>query len=299
MNVFITGARGAIGKAAADAFSKLGWTVTRFSRNADSCHLALDTLEAEIVRTTPDTILHLAWSTYPATAEILPGTEWSADLPNLVELCRTITKVPLATRPQLLFLSSGAVYGESGGQPLDEPCEPHPKGWYARGKLAGERLISDFGTTLRLPYTIVRASSVYGFFQASSRAQGIIPKLVEACQSGAPCPLWGDGSARKDYLHVQDLVALLRLLIEGRVEGTFNACTGRSVTLRIVIDLVEKTIGQKLQFVTHPELTWDVQNTVLCSEKVHHEVGWSHSFTLEDGITDLIARLRWKKLGNP
>ena len=290
MKVFITGASGSIGREVAREFEGCGWTVTRFSRMADSLHEPMASLQEQLFDRTPEFLIHLAWSTFPATSEIRPASEWLSDLPILVNICQTIARQPVETRSHLVFLSSGSIYGENSGLPFMEESQPAPKGWYARGKVAAECLIRDFCKAHGVPATIIRASSVYGFPQSNNRMQGIIPKTIESAIAGMPCMIWGDGTARKDFLHVHDLIAFLRAVIALRLTGTFNACTGVTTSINEVIYLVEEIIGCELSRIHKGVAYWDVQDTFLNNSKMVNLTGWSPTVLLQNGICELITR---------
>jgi len=290
MKVFITGARGLIGGEAAAYFEEMGWEVSRFSRSADYLHLSLDTIDEQLSSNPPDAVLHLAWSTFPATSEMRPGSEWQTDLPLLVKICRAITLKPAFSRPHLLFLSSGAVYGDSTGAPSDECSVLIPKGWYAHGKIGAECLIDNYVQTLGLPATIVRASSVFGFVQSSNRPQGIIPKMIEAAQAKRSCTIWGDGTASKDYLHVRDLLPLLNLLISRRLTGIYNACTGVSTSLNDIAAIIEKKHQKHLMLLNEVGAVWDVERTLICNNKTSVVTGWSSTTSIQAGISELLQR---------
>lgn len=289
MKVFITGARGAIGTAVGVHLEKMKWDVTRFSRNADATHQPLESIDEQLSVNPPNAVLHLAWSTFPATSEMQPGSEWITDLPILARLCRAIARQPVNSRSHLLFMSSGSIYGDSYGRPFNEEDAPCPKGWYARGKLAAESLIEGFAHSLGVPASIIRASSVYGFIQETQRLQGIVPKIIDSSRSGVPLWIWGDGTARKDFLHVRDLIVLLERIITLELTGTYNACTGVSVSIKELCKVVDEIQGKTSTHVYKTGVEWDVQHTLLCNTKANQLAGWSPLVMLEDGVAELIS----------
>jgi UDP-glucose 4-epimerase len=290
MKIFITGARGPIGRNLSSILE--GYETVCFSRNADAKHLPMSQIALELVRRKPEAILHLAWSTLPATAEAHPGAEWIADLPLLSELCASIARSPAIERQQLIFLSTGAVYGESSSIPHDENSQAAPKGWYARGKLAAEQLIGNFAQAENLRALILRVSTVYGFRQEAARMQGIIPKLIDAANSGDPCPIWGDGSTRKDFLHILDLAEAIKQSLNHRLLGVYNICTGVSTSISQVADEVRGATGRELVLKYHDSSPWDVVSTHLCFSKFHADVGWVPKISLVDGIRRMVRDCR-------
>jgi UDP-glucose 4-epimerase len=286
VKIFITGARGPIGR---NLSSLLGANeVVCFSRNADAKHLPMSQIGLELLRWKPEAIVHLAWSTLPATAEAHPGAEWIADLPLLSDLCASIARGPDVKRQQLIFPSTGAVYGESSSISHDENSQTAPKGWYARGKLAAEQLIINFAQAENLQALILRASTVYGFRQEAARMQGIIPKLIDAAMSGEPCPIWGDGSARKDFLHILDFAEAIKQSLNRHLQGIYNVCTGVSTSISQVAEEVRRATGREIALKYHDPPHWDVVSTNLRFSKFHADLGWVPRISLTDGIRRMI-----------
>jgi len=83
LKIFITGGRGRLAKCLGPLLSQQDHCIKSFSRNANTQHLPLSGPGRELERNSADIVLHLAWSTVPATAELEPGSEWREDLPLL------------------------------------------------------------------------------------------------------------------------------------------------------------------------------------------------------------------------
>ena len=135
----ITGGRGRLAPLVARFFEDAGCEVQRFSRRADGGFQALERLGDPAVFSTYDAVIHAAWSTVPFTAEQNPGAAEVHDLP----LLRTLLRAGSGGHTRLVFLSTGAVYGDTGETPATESMMPAPLGHYARAKLAAERLVEE------------------------------------------------------------------------------------------------------------------------------------------------------------
>lgn len=290
MTSFVTGARGPIGREISRHLEMSGWQTVRFSRNADPLHQPISALENCLAAVRPDVVFHLAWSTFPATAELEPGSEWMADLPFVARLCGAIARLDAVSRPLLVFMSTGAIYGETCAQPKGEGDTPCPKGWYARSKLAAEALLDGFAASRDLPVTIIRASSVYGFPQDPSRLQGIVHKMVASAIHGSPCTIWGDGSAKKDFLHVRDLLTFVDLVLSRRSTGTFNVCTGTPVSLNDLARTIEEVTGRNVPIKYGSGVGWDVHQTSMSYAKAFSVLGWRASISLENGMAEMAAK---------
>lgn len=108
MKIFITGGRGRLARSLSPLLSQQGHQIKTFSRNANVQNLPLAGFGRELERNPADVILHLAWSTVPATAEFEPGIEWREDLPLLSLIGAQILRQKKTTgrAPLLVFFSS-------------------------------------------------------------------------------------------------------------------------------------------------------------------------------------------------
>ena len=284
MKIAMTGARGRLGRVLREHFASAGDEVMAFSRNADADHAPLSSLPQVLEQGSVDVLLHLAWSTVPATAEQTPGIEWREDLPLLSDLLST-----LATRdqsaPRLIFFSTCAVYGEAQfGQAFTERDEPKPKGWYASGKVAAEQLLERFRAEHGVASCILRVTNPYGFTQGAQCLQGVIPAMLLAAKQGREFTAWGEGDAMKDYLHIDDLCAAVDAVVRSNVMGTYNVASGVSRSLRDVAALVEKSAGASLK-IRHTEARpWDVQHARYSHAALSEATGWQPKVGLEEGV---------------
>ncbi|MDQ5979626.1 MAG: NAD-dependent epimerase/dehydratase family protein [Verrucomicrobiota bacterium] len=283
--LLVSGGRGRLAALIADNFQAPDHEVVLYSRRADETHRVLHRLLDPAELAGADVVLHLAWSTLPATAEQTPGPEDQHDLPYLEKLLAALASLPAAQRPLLVFLSSGgAVYGNAPGRPSREDDTCRPIGRYAKAKLAAEEMIRTAAAHHGLPGTILRVSNPYGYPVPSGRVQGIIPHAIRAAAEGSPLTLWGDGSARKDFIHYTDFLGALRAVLARKLTGTFNLGAGESHSLSEILDLVTKHTGRKISTVSTPAAPWDVQDSRLDISRLQAATGWRPRTSLDEGI---------------
>lgn len=283
--LLISGGRGRLAPLIADFFQPPAHEVVLHSRSpGDGCR-DIGQLTDPATLANADALLHLAWSTLPATSEQAPGTEESQDLPYLENLLAGLTSLPGAQRPHFVFFSSGgAVYGNAPGRPSLETDTCHPIGRYGRAKLIAEEMIHTAAARHELPCTILRISNPYGFPVPSGRAQGIIPHAIRAALEGRTLTLWGDGHACKDFIHYTDFLAALRAVLSRRLTGTFNLGAGESHSVLEILALVQKHTGRKVSTVATPAPAWDVQDSRLDINRLRAATGWSPRTNLDEGI---------------
>ncbi|MBK6289068.1 MAG: NAD-dependent epimerase/dehydratase family protein [Pseudomonadales bacterium] len=291
LKLLITGGRGRIAGLLGPMLGQRGFEVQRASRIADERFVDYRELVSPATLASFDTVLHLAWSTVPATAEQLPGSEWEVDLPYLARLLRAAAQLPAAQRPHLVFFSSGGtVYGEAPaprGRREDDPC--HPIGWYGRGKLAAEQLLNAFAVACALDCAILRVSNPYGYLMQPAKPQGLIAHLLDSARKRQGFEVWGDGSATKDYLSASDLCAAVVAVLESRATGTFNIGSGTTHSVNEIIALVRELSGVDFAVRYREPFAWDVSHSRLEITKMKTVLGWEPRVALRAGMADFWA----------
>lgn len=292
--LIVTGARGRLAAILAGEFRRAGSDVVSVSRTGgDGCILYDDLLQSGLLGRR-GTLLHCAWSSVPATAERHPGRTWTEDLSLLARLLEEIAQVPEGERPQVVFFSSGgAIYGERQ-EAASENDPPNPIGWYGIGKVAAENLLADFARKTGIEACTLRVSNPYGFPFSPDRPQGIIGAAIHAIQTGRPLGLTGGGKARKDFLHMHDLWLAVAACVNARLTGTFNICSGTSVTMNHIIEKIETSSGREVPRVAVPAVAWDVQSSLLSSGKFYEATGWRPSIGLPEGIAEVVQAVLGK-----
>lgn len=292
--IIFTGGRSRLAGVIRQHFSGLGSQLVSLSRSEGDSHLGLENLFVNNLVDQADALLHMAWSTVPISSERHVGLEWREDIPLLLKVLEAICASPNRDRLHFIFFSSGgAVYGNAReGRPSAETDACEPIGWYGQAKLAAEKLIEEYGRRHGLVYTILRISNPYGFPVPAHKPQGIIPFILKSARDGSPLSIWGDGSARKDFLHHTDFVTALEQVIRTRATGIFNVSSGESHTVKEVIALAEIALRLKVAVRHVPAHTWDVHDSLLDNSKISAAVGWRPVVPLEEGIRRAAAELK-------
>jgi UDP-glucose-4-epimerase GalE len=162
----------------------------------------------------------------------------------------------------IVFSSTCAVYGEPVRVPIDEQHPRSPVNPYGETKLAIERALAWYQRAYPLRFAALRYFNAAGADPDGELGEDhapethLIPLAIAAARGGAPLQIFGtdyptpDGTAIRDYIHVQDLagahVAALARLRDGAGSLTVNLGTGRGCSVREVIAAVEKVSGKKV-----------------------------------------------------
>lgn len=289
--LLITGGRGRLAGTLNAHFEQSGLSPLCVSRAAGDRFLGLENIFVNNLLDQTDTVLHLAWSTLPASSERHVGLEWKEDLPLLIRLLQHMVDGGMQSRLHFIFFSSGgAVYGPAQDQrPSCEDDVCRPVGWYGHAKLAAEKIIEEYGRRHGLSYTILRISNPYGFTVPYFKAQGIIPFLIKSAQTSQPFHIWGDGTARKDFLHIADLLAALERVVETRPQGIYNLSYGKSHRINEVIDMVATATGRSIATIEQPPHQWDVQTSLLDNRRLSKALDWQPTVSLTEGISMMLS----------
>lgn len=274
MRIAVTGGRGRLAPLIGQLLEREAHDVRLYSRRPGGLLHNLDELAAGLQRT-PEVIVHCAWSGVPATAELDPGLSGRADLPTL---SRLVENNPQA---RIIFLSSAAVYGDTGPEPAHEESPLLPKGAYARNKLAAENLLRQLapGRTL-----ILRVSNLLGGRIDPDRPQGVLPRIIRCAREGGELSLWGDGSATKDYIDLADFLVVLGEMVRAHTPGVFNVGSGSSYSVRDLIETVEHLAGRPVRIREGPHFGWDVQYSRISIDKLKARLDWEPAITLSQSV---------------
>lgn len=212
---------------------------------------------------------------------------------TVLEACRAFN--PGVT---IVFPSSRLVYGKPLYLPVDEKHPLDPESIYAAHKLAVENYHHIYGHLYGLKTTVLRISNPYGPFQAGEgRAYGIANSFIQAAVSGRPITLFGDGSQRRDYLYIDDLVEALLLAASvpesrGRI---YNIGDGRGTSLLELAEMALAAAGQgEIVHVPWPEEYRAIETGDYLSDisLAGRELGWSPSMDICEGIERTVCSYR-------
>jgi UDP-glucose 4-epimerase len=213
---------------------------------------------------------------------------------NLLEAMRA------AEVPRLVFSSTCAVYGQPDEVPIAETAPPRPANAYGASKLAVDNMIGNFCVAHQLGAASLRYFNVAG----ASGDQGehhepethLIPNIlntvlgirpvVEIFGTDYPTP---DGTAIRDYIHIEDLSAAHILAIGDTRPGEheiFNLGNGNGFSVREVIAATEEVTRSEVPTVERPRRPGDPPMLVAASERIRRELGWAPQ---KAELTEMIA----------
>lgn len=189
---------------------------------------------------------------------------------------------------RFLFASSSSVYGLAKTVPFSEDLAlPQTLSPYAATKLAGEHLCGNYSHLFGMRVVCLRFFTVYGPGQRPDLA---IHKFTDSIHKGLPIPQYGDGSTRRDYTYIDDIVqgVLGALKYEGPLFDIFNLGENQTITLSELIREIEKGLGKKAVIERLPEQQGDMPLTSADITKARTLLGYNPQTKIAEGIPKFI-----------
>ncbi len=196
---------------------------------------------------------------------------------------------------KLEALGSSCIYPKFAPQPIKEeylltgPLEPTNE-WYAIAKIAGIKLCQAYRAQYGFNAISLMPTNLYGpgdnfDLQSSHVLPGLMRKLHEAHVNGdQEVNIWGSGTPRREFLHVDDLASAAVFLMQHYNEGEIvNVGTGEDVTISELAGTIAGIIGFSGRFVYDSSKPDGTPRKLLDVSRLH-ALGWKHRITLESGI---------------
>jgi len=194
---------------------------------------------------------------------------------------------------RVVFISSGAVYGDKGEQPLRETAAPDPGSPYAVSKLAAEYYVRTIGALWGIETVCLRVFNAYGPGQHLPPVHApVIPYMLRQARLNGTVVVHGDGQQTRDYVYVDDVVnAMVAAATAPEINGlTVNVGSGTEVSVRELARLAAEVTGG------HPEIVFNPRNEGGLSRLradltlAREKLGYEPRVSLVDGLKTTLER---------
>ncbi|NPB08805.1 MAG: NAD-dependent epimerase/dehydratase family protein [Thermodesulfobacteria bacterium] len=201
---------------------------------------------------------------------------------NLLELSRRFDV------PKFVYGSSSSVYGYSNKVPFsEEDCSDRPASPYAATKRANELMCHAFHHLFGLKVICLRFFTVYGPRQ---RPEMAIHKFTRLIDRGEEIPVFGDGSSKRDYTYIDDIIQGVLAAIDKDFDfEIFNLGESQVTDLLTLIRLIEENLGKKARIKFLPFQPGDVPITYADITKAKKMLGYNPQVPIEEGIRRFVA----------
>lgn len=240
------------------------------------------------------TVVHLVSTLIPGSTYEDYKNEFQNVIFPSIELMEICAKEKIKF---VYFSSGGTIYGNRNDmKPFKEDDEMSPISYYGWSKQMMENSILFKHRTAGLEYLIVRPSNPYGHGQNIHARQGLVAVAIGKVLENLPMEVWGDGSAIRDYIYIDDLAKIFKQLIEKNVSNvTLNLGSGRGYSVNDVLAFLKIVSGIDYKIEYKNPRPVDVSNMVLDVENLKKYV--DITFTpFMDGVKAFYNEEKSKKI---
>ncbi|GIX46872.1 MAG: NAD dependent epimerase/dehydratase [Candidatus Tectimicrobiota bacterium] len=305
MKTVVTGGAGFIGSHLVDRLLADGHEVTvidnfatgRRDNLAQHRHqvrlrlVAADVTDLDVLRAHfegAEWVFHLA-----GLADIVPSIEQplAYHRANVDGTVAALEAARLAGVRRFLYAASSSCYGIPDTYPTPETAPARPQYPYALSKYLGEQCVLHWGRVYRLPVVSLRLFNVYGPRARTSGTYGaVFGVFLAQMAAGKACTVVGDGTQRRDFVFVTDVVEAFVRAAAAEVHGeVFNVGSGRPTSINELVRLLGGTAVYLPKRPGEPDCTWaDIT-------KISRVLGWTPRVSLEAGVRIMLAHLeQWR-----
>lgn len=220
------------------------------------------------------------------------GREFSVYTHCNVEATQRLLEAAKGRGVRIVYASSSSVYGDVERVPMHEDDRPQPHSPYGVTKLAAEHLCRLYTRNFGVETVSLRYFTVFG---ARQRPDMAMHRWIHACLTGGRIELFGDGSQRRDFTHVDDIVeANLLAARRGQPGAVYNVGGGNQVDMATLIETIVRLTGNRATIDRQPKAHGDVRQTLADIGAAKRDLGFAPKVGLEAGLRNEIAWLeRW------
>lgn len=294
--IYVAGHRGMVGSAIVRRLLKDGFSqiITRTSAELDLRNQS--EVKTFFAQEKPDYVFVAAAKVGGILANNTYRAEFLYD--NLMMQCNLIDESYRNGVQKLLFLGSSCIYPKMAPQPLKEEAlltgllEPTNEP-YAIAKIAGIKMCDAYRAQYNVPYISAMPTNLYGpndnyDLNSSHVLPALIRKFYEAKINGqTEVVMWGTGSPRREFLHVDDLADACMFLMNNFDEpGPINVGVGEDVTILELANMVKDAVGYKGAIVHDLSKPDGTPRKLMDIQKLK-SLGWTAKISLKDGIEEV------------
>ncbi len=302
MNFLITGAAGFLGSALANQLAREGHQVrglddlstgdpqalspdVHFTRGDVNDRPKLWTLLQDV-----DCVYHLAARVSVQESVLYPREYNAVNVGGAVSLMEAMRDVGVR---RVVLVSSGAIYGDQGEQPLRETMPPNPRSPYAVSKLAAEYYVNTIGDLWNIETVSLRVFNAYGPGQRLPASHPpVVPYFLRQALRNGSLVVHGDGSQTRDYVYLDDVVSgLMAASTAPGIDGmVINIGSGKETSVRDLVKIVLDVTGSKAEAIYSPKTPGGVSRICADLTLAAAKLGYRPSIPLGHGLRLTLQR---------
>jgi len=237
-----------------------------------------------------DCVYHLAARVSVPESVLYPREYNAVNVGGTVSLMEAMRDVGVR---RVVFISSGAVYGDQANQPLQESATPNPRSPYAVSKLAAEYYLRTIGDLWGIESVCLRVFNAYGPGQHLPASHPpVIPNFLRQAMRIGTLVMHGDGAQTRDYVYVDDVISamLAAATAPGINHFVINVGSGKETSIRELVRLVMEVTGTNAEVIKNPRTDVGVSRMRADLSLAREKLGYTPRFSLEDGLRLTLER---------
>ncbi len=295
MKVLVTGGAGFIGSHLVDRLIQEGNQVVvldnlstgkRKQVHKQAVFYKMDIRSSRIERVfrkeRPLTMVHLAAQMNVRYSTENPGFDADVNIIGTLNLLEHAVKH--GVRKVSFASSGGAVYGEQEIFPASESHRTEPLSPYGISKLAGEKYLAYYASTMGLRTVALRFANVYGPRQEPEGEAGVIAIFSKLMLEGGQPIINGTGKQTRDFVYVDDVVESIMATIGEDVQGIFNVGTGQESTVNECYAIIKKLTNSSCKDLFGAAKKGEQFRSVLDVTRLREQFGWDPQIPLAEGL---------------
>jgi UDP-glucose 4-epimerase len=296
MNFLITGAAGFLGSALSNQLSREGQQVrglddlstgdpkslspdVHFTRGDVNDRPKLWTLLQEV-----DCVYHLAARVSVPESVLYPREYNAVNVGGTVSLMEAMRDVGVR---RVVFISSGAVYGDQVEQPLKVNMALNPRSPYAVSKLAAEYYVKTIGDLWGIETVSLRVFNAFGPGQRLPPSHPpVIPNYLRQAVRNGTIVIHGRGEQTRDYVYVDDVIRALiaAATVPDINHMVINIGSGVETSIRELVRLVLEITGSNVEIIENPHIDPGVSRMCADITVARQELGYQPKVSLSEGL---------------
>ncbi|MDP1555611.1 MAG: UDP-glucose 4-epimerase GalE [Hyphomonas sp.] len=316
--LLVTGGAGYVGSHCCRAFAEAGWDVTVFDNLSTGWRDLVKwgplivgdlqdpaDLNAAFEKVKPDAVAHFAGSALVAESVREPSIYYRNNTLATLNLLEAMRRHGAG---YLIFSSTCAIFGQAQADTIREDHPKNPINPYGMSKLMVEQMLRDFDAAHGIRSIPLRYFNAAGADRDAKTGERhacethVIPLAMKgAYDAGYEFTILGsdfdtpDGTAIRDYIHVEDLaeahLRALTALENGAASAAYNLGTGRGTSVAEVVSAIERATNRKIPRRYGPRRPGDPAKLIALPDKARQELGWTATRSDVDNI--IRSALRW------
>jgi len=252
-------------------------------------------IEADLKKIKLKPLLSRVNHIYHLAAQAGVRSSWGKDfdryLQNNIKVTQRILEAMLDFPDmKMAFASSSSVYGDTDQLPTPETAAKNPFSPYGVTKLACEALCYLYHRNHKVRVNSIRFFTVFGSRQRPDMA---FHKFIAAALTEKPITIYGDGTQKRDFTYINDIIAgTIAAMEKGRPGEAYNLGGGHQIELKDAVNLILKLCGKKAQIKFLPPQKGDVRETLADTAKARKELGYNPQGSVEQGLKEEIEWVR-------